>query len=68
MCAAAGLRHLQRGRNPIGASGFQVGEGVQHRRVLVEIRGHPPARVVIAERVEPDVEIAAQVFGDHLRG
>ena len=67
MCAATGLRNLQRRRNPIGACGFQVGEGVQHRRVFVEIRGHPPARVVIAERVEPDVEIAAQVFGDHLR-
>src|ERR1700730_17795302 len=28
MCAATGMRHLQRRRNPIGACGFQVGEGV----------------------------------------
>jgi len=63
----AGLRDLERRRNPIGAGGFHVREGVQHCRFLVEIRRHPAAAVVIGERAQADVDVSAEVLVDDLR-
>ncbi len=62
MCAATRLRYFRGRRNPLGARGFEVGQSVEHRRVLIEVCSQPPAGVVIAERIEADMAIAAQVL------
>jgi hypothetical protein len=45
----------------IGASRFHVRERVEHHGFLVEIGRHPPAGVVIAERIQADICLAPQV-------
>jgi hypothetical protein len=66
MGTASRLRHLQSRRNILGASSFQIGECVEHRGILVEVRRHPPARVIVTERIQPDMLVAAQVLSDHV--
>jgi hypothetical protein len=59
MSAPSGLRHLQRRWNSVGTCGFHIGERVEHRGILVEVGGNPPAAVVIGQRIHADVLIAA---------
>ena len=52
----------------MGASGFHVCEDVEHRRFFVEVRRDPPARVVVAQRIQTDVDVTAEMRAHYLRG
>lgn len=66
MCAGPRPRYLQRRRRTCGSRGFQVGQGVQHRRRAIEVRSEPAASVARQQRVETDVHRSQQVLGEDL--
>ena len=63
----AGPGDLQGHRDLQGAAGLDVHQGVEHRLWPVEVSGQPPALVAVEQRVQPDVDLALQVRGQHGR-
>ena len=61
---SARLRHLQRSRNLVGPCGFHIGQCVEHRGLFVEIGRDPPTCVIVAKRIQADMNLAAQVLSD----
>src|SRR5213592_961424 len=64
MGSASRLRHFKRSRNPAKARSLDVREGIQHGGTAVEIRRHPPACVLLSQRIEANVLQSAQMFSD----
>ena len=62
------LRHLQRSRNLVGPCGFHIGQCVEHRGLFVEVCRDPPTCVIVAKRIQADMNLAAQVLSDDVGG
>jgi hypothetical protein len=50
----------------MGSCGFHVGQCVEHRGFFVKVGRDPPTCVVVVERIEADMNLAAQVLSDDL--
>ncbi len=59
---------LKGNRDLQGAACLDVHQRVEHRLRAIEVGGQPPAPVAIQQRVQPDVDLALQVRGQHRRG
>jgi hypothetical protein len=56
---SARLRHLQRSRNSVSPRRFHICQCVDHRGLFVEISRDPPTCVIVAKRIEADMNLAA---------
>jgi hypothetical protein len=63
----AGAGDLKRGRYRIRPSRFEIGQGVEHRRLPIEVGGQPVTPVPVQQRVKPEMDLAGQMRMQHLR-
>ena len=58
---------LQGHRDLQGTAGLDVHQGVEHRLRPIEVSRQPPAFIAVKQRVQPNVDLALQVRGQHGR-
>lgn len=66
LCTDSRPGHLQRGGHRPGPGGLEIGQGVQHRRLPVEVGREPPAPVSVQQRIQPNVLLPGQVGTQNL--
>ena len=68
VCTPPRLRHLQPSWNLVSPCGFHIGQCVEHCGLFVEVGRDPPTCVIVAKRIEADMNLAAQVLSDDVGG
>jgi hypothetical protein len=60
--------HLQRRRHADRPGRLQIRQRVEHGRRPVEVRGQPPTRVPVQQRIKPDMHLSREMRSDDVVG